>query len=157
VISALSRYVTVYSMRALNTASAPSLQNSMLILSKGRLGGHSIASVLGSRIAPNFTEITIWERGTASIWTKDFTTARRAAAKAGFIWVVNDTAKRFIGTPFGGYKQSGIGWEECQHGRGLELRADRQRERASRRLRLPDLDLTIGPRARYAIADAVIE
>jgi betaine-aldehyde dehydrogenase len=51
---------------------------------------------------------------TASIWTNDLTTAHRAAAavEAGFVWV-NDTSKHFIGTPFGGYKQSGIGREEC--------------------------------------------
>jgi betaine-aldehyde dehydrogenase len=51
---------------------------------------------------------------TASIWTNDLTTAHRAAAavEAGFIWI-NDVSKHFIGTPFGGYKQSGIGREEC--------------------------------------------
>jgi betaine-aldehyde dehydrogenase len=51
---------------------------------------------------------------TASIWTNDLTTAHRAAAEveAGFIWV-NDIGKHFIGAPFGGYKQSGIGREEC--------------------------------------------
>jgi len=51
---------------------------------------------------------------TASIWTNDLGTAHRAAAnvEAGFIWI-NDISKHFIGTPFGGYKQSGIGREEC--------------------------------------------
>ena len=51
---------------------------------------------------------------TASIWTNDLTTVHRAAAEveAGFIWV-NDISKHFIGAPFGGYKQSGIGREEC--------------------------------------------
>jgi betaine-aldehyde dehydrogenase len=32
--------------------------------------------------------------------------------EAGFIWV-NEVSKHFIGTPFGGFKQSGIGREEC--------------------------------------------
>ena len=38
----------------------------------------------------------------------------RAAAnvEAGFVWI-NDISKHFLGTPFGGFKQSGIGREEC--------------------------------------------
>ena len=32
--------------------------------------------------------------------------------EAGFVWV-NDVSKHFLGTPFGGFKQSGIGREEC--------------------------------------------
>ena len=35
-----------------------------------------------------------------------------AAAEAGFVWV-NEVARHFPGTPFGGYKQSGTGREEC--------------------------------------------
>ncbi len=51
---------------------------------------------------------------TCAIFTGDLTTAHRAAARveAGYIWV-NTVAKHFIGAPFGGYKQSGIGREEC--------------------------------------------
>ena len=51
---------------------------------------------------------------TASIWTNNLGTAHRAAAnvEAGFIWI-NDVSKHFLGTPFGGYKHSGIGREEC--------------------------------------------
>ncbi len=51
---------------------------------------------------------------TASIWTNDLATAHRAAAsvEAGYIWI-NDISKHFLGAPFGGYKQSGIGREEC--------------------------------------------
>ena len=51
---------------------------------------------------------------TASIWTNDLSTAHRAAAavEAGFVWI-NDVGKHFLGAPFGGYKQSGIGREEC--------------------------------------------
>ena len=51
---------------------------------------------------------------TCSIWTNDITTAHRTASRveAGFVWV-NETAKHFLGAPFGGYKQSGIGREEC--------------------------------------------
>ncbi len=51
---------------------------------------------------------------TCSIWTTDLRRAHRAVAsvEAGFLWV-NETSKHFLGTPFGGYKQSGIGREEC--------------------------------------------
>jgi betaine-aldehyde dehydrogenase len=48
-----------------------------------------------------------------SIWTRDLATAHRAAARAeaGFVWI-NHVGQHFIGVPFGGYKQSGIGREE---------------------------------------------
>jgi len=51
---------------------------------------------------------------TCSIWTNDLKTAHRAAAEvqAGFVWI-NEVSKHFLGAPFGGYKQSGIGREEC--------------------------------------------
>jgi betaine-aldehyde dehydrogenase len=50
---------------------------------------------------------------TASIWTRDLVTAHRAAARvqAGYVWI-NNVTQHFIGAPFGGYKQSGIGREE---------------------------------------------
>lgn len=51
---------------------------------------------------------------TCSIWTNDLNKAHRTAtrAQAGFVWV-NEVSKHFLGTPFGGFKQSGIGREEC--------------------------------------------
>ena len=51
---------------------------------------------------------------TCSIWTNDISVAHRTASRveAGFVWV-NEVAKHFLGAPFGGYKQSGIGREEC--------------------------------------------
>ncbi|TGQ89100.1 aldehyde dehydrogenase family protein [Mesorhizobium sp. M8A.F.Ca.ET.208.01.1.1] len=50
---------------------------------------------------------------TASIWTENLSTAHRAAARveAGYIWV-NGSSTHFLGAPFGGYKQSGLGREE---------------------------------------------
>ena len=50
---------------------------------------------------------------TGAVFTRDLATAHRIAARmqAGFVWV-NNTASHFPGTPFGGYKQSGIGREE---------------------------------------------
>jgi betaine-aldehyde dehydrogenase len=51
---------------------------------------------------------------TCAIWTNDLEKAHRAAMRtqAGFVWV-NEVAKHFLGAPFGGVKQSGIGREEC--------------------------------------------
>lgn len=50
---------------------------------------------------------------TASVWTNDLNVAMRAVQRieAGYIWV-NNTSQHFLGAPFGGYKQSGIGREE---------------------------------------------
>src|SRR5690606_34527254 len=51
---------------------------------------------------------------TASIWTRDLVTAHRTAAEmeAGYIWI-NNSSQHFLGAPFGGYKMSGQGREEC--------------------------------------------
>lgn len=51
---------------------------------------------------------------TASVWTQDLVTAHRAAAQleAGYVWV-NDCSIHLPGAPFGGYKLSGAGREEC--------------------------------------------
>jgi betaine-aldehyde dehydrogenase len=50
---------------------------------------------------------------TASIFTRDLQTAHRFArdVEAGYVWV-NDAARHFPGTPFGGFKNSGVGREE---------------------------------------------
>ncbi|MGR3455497.1 MULTISPECIES: aldehyde dehydrogenase family protein [Pseudooceanicola] len=50
---------------------------------------------------------------TCAIWSKDLATAHRAAARAeaGFVWI-NEVGMHFLGAPFGGVKQSGIGREE---------------------------------------------
>ena len=51
---------------------------------------------------------------TCSIWTNDFSAALRTAyaAQAGYVWV-NEVSRHFLGAPFGGVKQSGLGREEC--------------------------------------------
>lgn len=50
---------------------------------------------------------------TCAIWSRDLSTAHRAAnrVEAGFVWI-NEVGKHFLGAPFGGVKQSGIGREE---------------------------------------------
>jgi len=50
---------------------------------------------------------------TCSIWTHDLDRAHRLAAKvqAGYIWI-NGASTHYVGVPFGGYKQSGMGREE---------------------------------------------
>jgi betaine-aldehyde dehydrogenase len=32
--------------------------------------------------------------------------------QAGYVWI-NEVSKHFLGAPFGGFKQSGLGREEC--------------------------------------------
>jgi acyl-CoA reductase-like NAD-dependent aldehyde dehydrogenase len=51
---------------------------------------------------------------TCSIWTNDLEAALRTAyaAEAGYVWI-NEVGRHFLGAPFGGFKQSGIGREEC--------------------------------------------
>jgi betaine-aldehyde dehydrogenase len=51
---------------------------------------------------------------TCSVWTNDLTTAHRTAlaVEAGYVWI-NEVSRHFLGAPFGGVKQSGIGREEC--------------------------------------------
>ena len=59
-------------------------------------------------------EVNALELGlTCAIWTRDLATAHRTAARveAGFVWV-NEVGRHFLGAPFGGVKQSGIGREE---------------------------------------------
>ena len=50
---------------------------------------------------------------TASIWTHDLDRAHRLAScvQAGYIWI-NGASTHYVGVPFGGYKQSGMGREE---------------------------------------------
>jgi len=50
---------------------------------------------------------------TASIWTHDLDRAHRMAARiqSGYVWV-NTASIHYVGVPFGGYKQSGMGREE---------------------------------------------
>ncbi|KAH8812306.1 betaine-aldehyde dehydrogenase [Xylogone sp. PMI_703] len=51
---------------------------------------------------------------TAAIYTQNMATAHRTAPRleAGFIWV-NQVGRHFLGVPFGGVKESGLGREEC--------------------------------------------
>jgi acyl-CoA reductase-like NAD-dependent aldehyde dehydrogenase len=51
---------------------------------------------------------------TAAVWTNDVRRAHRVAGEleAGFVWV-NGVSRHFLGVPFGGVKNSGIGREEC--------------------------------------------
>lgn len=51
---------------------------------------------------------------TCSIWTEDLEQAHRTAQRveAGYVWI-NEVSRHFLGAPFGGVKQSGLGREEC--------------------------------------------
>jgi betaine-aldehyde dehydrogenase len=50
---------------------------------------------------------------TANIWSSDLATAYRlmSQVEAGYVWV-NGDGRHYVGTPFGGYKSSGLGSEE---------------------------------------------
>jgi len=50
---------------------------------------------------------------TAAVWTNDLHCAHRVADRleAGYVWI-NDSARHYWGTPFGGVKNSGLGREE---------------------------------------------
>ncbi len=51
---------------------------------------------------------------TAALWTNDLKAALAAAGQieAGYVWI-NGVAQHYVGTPFGGWKDSGLGAEEC--------------------------------------------
>jgi betaine-aldehyde dehydrogenase len=51
---------------------------------------------------------------TCSIWTNDISVGHRTASAvdAGYVWI-NEVGRHFLGAPFGGVKQSGVGREEC--------------------------------------------
>jgi betaine-aldehyde dehydrogenase len=51
---------------------------------------------------------------TCSIWTRDLVKAHRLAGRVevGYCWI-NEVSRHIPGAPFGGYKKSGIGREEC--------------------------------------------
>jgi len=51
---------------------------------------------------------------TAAVWTNDIKRALRAARRvqSGMVWV-NGVGNHFKGTPYGGYKNSGVGRESC--------------------------------------------
>lgn len=51
---------------------------------------------------------------TAAVWTNDIKRALKAARKvqSGMVWV-NGVGNHFKGTPYGGYKNSGVGRESC--------------------------------------------
>ena len=62
-----------------------------------------------------FAQVNSVEYGlTGAVYTNNLATAHRAARRiqSGFVWI-NHSAAHFLGSPFGGYKQSGIGREEC--------------------------------------------
>ena len=62
-----------------------------------------------------FDEVNALEYGlTGSVFTRSLATAHRAAQRiqSGTVWI-NHAAEHFLGSPFGGFKQSGVGREEC--------------------------------------------
>jgi betaine-aldehyde dehydrogenase len=84
-------------------------------IAKEEIFGPVVSVIKWSDTEKMLEQVNAVEYGlTCSIWSNDLTTAHRTAAavEAGYVWI-NDYAKHFLGAPFGGYKQSGIGREEC--------------------------------------------
>ena len=87
-------------------------------IGSGDTGGLTIDSDptgLGLTVTKNATNAVVKvDDLTVESQTNDISTAHRTASRveAGFIWI-NEIGKHFLGVPFGGVKQSGIGREEC--------------------------------------------
>lgn len=84
-----------------------------MTISREEIFGPVMSLIEWSDVAEVTTMANDTEFGlTAAIWTNDLSMAHRMAREieAGYVWV-NGSAKRVPGTPFGGYKLSGIGKE----------------------------------------------
>jgi betaine-aldehyde dehydrogenase len=84
-------------------------------IAREEIFGPVLAVFRWSNEAEMLSQVNSVEYGlTASIWTNDLSTAMRTAktVQSGFVWI-NEVSKHFLGAPFGGYKQSGLGREEC--------------------------------------------
>jgi betaine-aldehyde dehydrogenase len=84
-------------------------------IAREEIFGPVLAVLTWSDESEMLKEVNAVEYGlTASIWTNDLSTAHRTAmeVQAGYVWI-NEVGKHFLGAPFGGVKQSGIGREEC--------------------------------------------
>jgi betaine-aldehyde dehydrogenase len=84
-------------------------------IAREEIFGPVLAILKWSDEARMLAQVNAVEYGlTASIWTNDVSTAYRTAmaVQSGFVWI-NEVGRHFLGVPFGGYKQSGIGREEC--------------------------------------------
>jgi betaine-aldehyde dehydrogenase len=88
---------------------------SAMRIAREEIFGPVLAVLEWSDAAAMLAEVNAVDYGlTCSIWTNDLSTAHRTAMEvaAGYVWV-NEVAKHFLGAPFGGVRQSGIGREEC--------------------------------------------
>jgi betaine-aldehyde dehydrogenase len=73
---------------------------------------------------------------TASIWTNDLNLAHKSAEllDAGYVWI-NDSTVHYVGTPFGGTKDSGTGREESEE----ELLSFLEQKTVNTKLGSPDI------------------
>ncbi|CAJ49517.1 aldehyde dehydrogenase family protein [Bordetella avium] len=84
-------------------------------LAREELFGPVLAILPWDEEATLLAEIQALDVGlTAAIWTTDLARAHRLAREidAGFVWI-NEVGKHFLGAPYGGVRQSGIGRDEC--------------------------------------------
>jgi betaine-aldehyde dehydrogenase len=86
-----------------------------MTIAREEIFGPVLSVLRWSDEARMMAEVNAVEVGlTCSIWTNDLNAAMRTATatEAGFVWV-NEVSRHFLGAPFGGVKQSGLGREEC--------------------------------------------
>jgi betaine-aldehyde dehydrogenase len=84
-------------------------------IAREEIFGPVLSIIKWSDEAKMLAEVNQVEYGlTASIWTNDLDKAHRTAmaVESGYVWI-NEVSKHFLGAPFGGFKQSGLGREEC--------------------------------------------
>jgi len=84
-------------------------------IAREEIFGPVLSVIPWSNEAAMLDDVNAVEYGlTCSIWTRDITKAHRTAmaVEAGYVWI-NEVSKHFLGAPYGGWKQSGIGREEC--------------------------------------------
>jgi len=85
-----------------------------MTIAREGIGGPVLSILVWGDEAALLEQVNALDLGlTAAIYTSNLSVAHRFASRieAGYIWV-NHSAQHFLGTPFGGYKLSGIGREE---------------------------------------------
>jgi betaine-aldehyde dehydrogenase len=88
--------------------------NTNMRIAREEIFGPVLSVIKWSDEEAMFEQLNQVEYGlTASIYTTSLANAHRAARRveSGYVWV-NNAGPHFVGVPFGGYKQSGIGREE---------------------------------------------
>jgi len=85
-----------------------------MVIAREEIFGPVLSVLIWDDEAELLSQVNALDVGlTAAIYTTNLSAAHRFASRieVGYIWV-NHSAQHFLGTPFGGYKMSGVGREE---------------------------------------------